>query len=87
MKTGKILVAYFSCIGNTKRTAEKLAEATGADLYKIKPTTPYTSADLDWCDKNSRSTLEMSNKSSRPAIATKVEDMGQYETVFIGFPI
>lgn len=83
----KILVAYFSASGVTKRTAEKVAEAAGADLYEIAPKEPYTRADLDWMNKKSRSSVEMNDPSSRPEIGTKVEDMSVYDTVIIGFPI
>ena len=83
----KILVAYFSASGVTAKAAEKLAEAAQADLYEIKPKLPYTRADLDWTDKKSRSSVEMNDKASRPAIAGKVENMEEYDTVFIGFPI
>lgn len=83
----KILVAYFSASGVTAKAAEKLAEAAQADLYEIKPKIPYTPADLDWTDKKSRSSVEMNDKASRPAIAGKVENMEEYDTVFIGFPI
>ena len=82
-----ILVAYFSASGVTKRTAEKVAEAAGADLYEIAPKEPYTRADLDWMNKKSRSSVEMNDPSSRPEIGTKVEDMSVYDTVIIGFPI
>lgn len=81
------LVAYFSATGTTKAVAEKLAEAANADLYEITPETPYTSADLDWKNKQSRSSIEMSDKSSRPAVTGTVENMEQYDTVYIGFPI
>ncbi len=83
----KILVAYFSASGVTKRTAEKVAEAAGADLYEIAPKEPYTRADLDWMNKKSRSSVEMNDPASRPEIGTKVEDMSVYDTVIIGFPI
>ena len=83
----KTLVAYFSASGVTAKVAEKLAKAIDADLYEIAPAEPYTRADLNWMDKKSRSTLEMNDRSSRPAIATKVENMDQYGTVFVGFPI
>ena len=83
----KILVAYFSCSGVTARAAKALADAAGADLYEIKPEIPYTSADLNWMDKKSRSTLEMNDPSSRPAISGRVADMDQYQVVFLGFPI
>ena len=83
----KKLVAYFSASGVTSKLAKALAEATGADLFEIQPAVPYTSADLDWMNKKSRSSVEMSNPDSRPEIGSKVADMGQYDTVFIGFPI
>ncbi|MDO4804642.1 MAG: flavodoxin [Lachnospiraceae bacterium] len=83
----KMLVAYFSASGVTKGVAEKLASAIGADLFEIVPEEPYTEEDLDWMDKSSRSTLEMSDKSSRPEIASRVDDMSAYSHVFVGFPI
>ena len=83
----KKLVAYFSASGVTKSYAEKLAKAADADLFEIKPEVPYTKADLDWMDKNSRSTVEMKNPDSRPEIAEKLADMAKYDTVFLGFPI
>ena len=83
----KTLVAYFSASGTTKKTAERLAAAVGADLFEIRPTVPYTSADLDWTNKKSRSTIEMSDPSSRPAIADRCAGMENYDTVYIGFPI
>ncbi|PHO08146.1 flavodoxin [Thermoanaerobacterium thermosaccharolyticum] len=83
----KALVAYFSCTGTTKSVAEILADVAGADLYEIKPEVPYTAADLNWMDKKSRSTMEMKDPSSRPAISGKVSNMGEYDIVFLGFPI
>lgn len=83
----KKLVAYFSASGTTAKVAKKMAEAIGADLYEIKPETPYTGADLNWQNKNSRSSVEMNDRSSRPAIAVKVADMPQYDVVFVGFPV
>ena len=83
----KSLVAYFSASGLTGKVAEVLAKAAGADLHEIKPAVPYTSADLNWMDKKSRSSVEMADPSSRPEIANKVENMDQYYTVFVGFPI
>ena len=83
----KKLVAYFSASGITAGVAEKLAEAAGADLYEIKPAVPYTKADLDWMNKQSRSSVEMSDLSSRPEISGKVENMGEYDVIFVGFPI
>ena len=84
---GKVLVAYFSASGVTAKLAKKLADAIGADLFEIKPEQPYTKEDLNWKNKQSRSSGEMDDRSSRPAIAEKAEDMGQYNTVFVGFPI
>ena len=83
----KKLVAYFSAIGTTKEAAERLAKAAGADLFEIKPTIPYTSADLNWMDKESRSSVEMNDPDSRPEIAETMPNMADYDTVFIGFPI
>ena len=83
----KKLVAYFSASGVTKAAAERLAKAADADLFEIKPAVPYTRADLDWTNKKSRSSVEMSNPNSRPEIAEKVPNMGDYDIVFIGFPI
>ena len=83
----KTLVAYFSASGQTAKLAKTLAGVTGGDLFEIAPETAYTAADLDWMDKKSRSTIEMKNPKSRPAIAGKVADMAQYDTVFVGFPI
>ena len=83
----KTLVAYFSASGTTEGVAKKVAEAAGADIYEIKPEVPYTKADLDWMDKSSRSTIEMQDKSSRPAIADKNADISAYDTIFVGFPI
>lgn len=87
MNNTKMLVAYFSATGTTMEAASRLAQAAGADLHEIVPETPYTSADLNWNDKSSRSSVEMADKSSRPAIASRVENMAQYDTVFVGFPI
>ena len=83
----KTLVAYFSATGTTEKVAQNLAEVTHSDLFKINPETPYTAADLDWRDKNSRSTIEMNDKTSRPAIAEKLDNMADYEVVYLGFPI
>lgn len=83
----KILVAYFSATGTTGRAAKSLAEAAGADLFEIVPAIPYEPADLDWMDKKSRNVIEMNDPECRPAIAGKVPDMGQYDTVFVGFPV
>lgn len=81
------LVAYFSASGVTAKVAERLSEAIGADLYEIEPQEVYTKADLDWMDKNSRSTIEMNNPGSRPAISGKRDNMEAYDTIFVGFPI
>ena len=83
----KTLVAYFSASGVTKKLAENLASAIGADIYEIEPQVKYTRADLNWMDKKSRSTIEMNDLSARPAIGTRVENMEQYDVVFVGFPI
>lgn len=83
----KTLVAYFSASGVTKKLAEKIAQVANADIFEIEPEVLYTNADLDWRNKNSRSSVEMSDLSSRPAILKKVENMSQYDTVIIGFPI
>jgi len=83
----KALVAYFSASGVTAKVAEKLAAEIGADLYEIEPEQKYTAADLNWMDKKSRSSVEMNDRSARPAIGTKVDNMEQYSTVFVGFPI
>lgn len=83
----KKLVAYFSASGVTAAVAEQLAKAAGADIYEIKPKTPYTAADLDWTNKSSRSSVEMSNKSFRPAISGTPCDTDQYDVIFLGFPI
>ena len=83
----KKLVAYFSASGTTAKVAKKMAEAIGADLFEIKPEIPYSGADLNWQNKNSRSSVEMNDRSSRPAIAVKAVNMPQYDVVFVGFPV
>ena len=83
----KKLVTYFSASGVTFELAKTLAEATGADLYEIKPETPYTAEDLNWNDKQSRSTLEMNAPSFRPAVADKSANIAAYDVIFVGFPI
>ena len=83
----KTLVAYFSASGVTEKKAKLLAEVTGGDLFEIEPVERYTQADLNWMDKKSRSTLEMNDPKSRPAIAKKVADMDAYDTVYVGFPV
>lgn len=86
-KQMKTLVAFFSATGTTKALAEKVAAVTGGDLYEIKPEVPYTSADLDWTVKTSRSSVEMADKNSRPAIVKDLENAGDYGTIYIGFPV
>ena len=83
----KKLVAYFSASGVTAKVAETLAEAIGADIFEIEPKVPYTEADLNWMDKKARSTIEMSDPASRPEIAAKRDNMKDYDTIFVGFPI
>jgi len=83
----KTLVAYFSASGTTTEIAKEIASITDADLFEIKPVKPYTKEDLDWTNKNSRSTLEMQDEASRPEIAEKVKNIDEYSTVFLGFPI
>ena len=82
----KALVAYFSASGATAGVAKRLSNAIGADLFEIKPVQPYTKEDLDWY-KSSRSNLEMKDRTSRPAIAERLENMNDYSVIFIGFPI
>ena len=83
----KSLVAYFSASGVTKKVAEKLSDAVGADLFEIKPKVKYTKADLDWMDTKSRSSIEMNNKSFRPTISEKCDNMDKYDVVYVGFSI
>ena len=82
----KVLVAYFSVSGDTAMVAKQLAKAANADIFAIKPAVPYTEADLDWHDKNSRTSVEMRTMEA-PEIADKVENMESYDTVFVGFPV
>ena len=86
-KNQKVLVAYFSATGTTKKVAQNLAKAVNADIYEIKPLTPYTSADLNWHDSNSRSSVEMNDKSARPEITEDNFSVKDYDTVLLGFPI
>lgn len=86
-KTPKILVAYFSATNTTKGVAQRISDALNADLYEITPAVPYTSADLNYHDDNSRSTIEMNDLNSRPEISGSVSNMEQYDIVFIGYPI
>ena len=83
----KNLVVYFSASGVTEKLAKRLAEAIGSDIFEIVPRQKYTDKDLDWTDKNSRSSLEMADINSRPEIVGKVEDFNGYDNIFIGFPI
>ena len=83
----KILVAYFSATNTTKGVAENLADGIGADLYEIVPETPYTDADLNYHDNSSRTTIEMNDSDARPVISGSVENMEQYDVIFLGFPI
>ncbi|WP_026748371.1 flavodoxin [Leptotrichia trevisanii] len=83
----KVLVAYFSATGTTKKVAEKLAKATGGNLFEIKPQVEYTSEDLNWNDKKSRSSVEMNDEFSRPEIENVVENIDDYDTVLVGFPV
>ncbi len=83
----KKLVAYFSTSGVTAQLAKRLASILGADLHEIRPAVPYSEADLNWQNSHSRSSVEMKDKSSRPAIENKVEKMEQYDAIYVGFPI
>ena len=87
MTDKKVLVAYFSATGTTKRVAENLAKATDGDLYEIKPLKPYTSADLDWTNDKSRSSVEMKDHKSRPEIVSDDFSITDYDTIYLGFPI
>ncbi len=86
-KMSKKLVAYFSASGVTAKLAKRLANAVDADIFEIKPEKPYTTADLDWTNKKSRSSVEMSDKSFRPAVAEKLDNIADYDTIYVGFPI
>ena len=83
----KVLVTYFSASGVTAKTANKLAKEVDGDVFEIEPKEKYTSADLNWMDKKSRSSVEMNDPASRPEIAKQVENMDMYDTVLVGFPI
>lgn len=87
MEGNKTLVAYFSATGTTEKAAEMIAEATGGDIFRIEPQQAYTAKDLDWTDKSSRSSIEMKDSKSRPAIAGKLENAGSYGTIYLGYPI
>lgn len=84
---GNVLIAYFSATGTTASAAEKLASATGGTLFRITPAQPYTSADLDWNNKQSRSSVEMADPKARPALKGKVDNLAAYDVVFLGYPI
>ena len=83
----RMLVVYFSATGNTKSMAETIAEVTGADIYEIVPEDPYTSEDLNYSDDNCRANQEMNDESARPAIAGEIENIDEYDTIFLGYPI
>ena len=83
----KVLIAYFSATGTTKKVAQNLAKATGGDLYEIKPAVLYTSADLNWMDKNSRTSVEMKDWSFRPKMVEDNFNIKDYDIIFLGFPI
>ena len=83
----KALVAYFSASGVTAKLAARLSDAIGADMFEIKPETPYSKADLNWMNKKSRSSVEMNDRNCRPGISSRVDDMAQYDVVFVGFPV
>ena len=87
MNSKKTLVAYFSATGTTERVAKLIAEVTGGDLYEITPVQEYTATDLDWTDKTSRSTKEMNDSKSRPAIKADLQNAGSYDVIYIGYPI
>ena len=83
----RTLVAYFSASGVTAEVAKEISEITGGDLFEIRPVKPYTTADLDWTNKDSRTTIEMQDDTFRPQIAEKIKNIEQYDTIFLGFPI
>ncbi len=85
--SSKVLVAYFSATGNTEKAAGYIAGATGGTLYEITPAEPYTSADLNYNDSSSRSTREQNDDSARPAIQGSVENMAEYDVIYLGYPI
>ena len=87
MQANNILVAYFSATGTTKKVAEKIAELTSADIYEIVPKNPYSDADLNWNDRNSRTSIEMDDKNARPEIGSSDIDLTKYNTIYIGYPI
>ena len=81
------LVVYFSCSGETKKVAEELKSILNCDIFEIVPETLYTDRDLDWNDKNSRSTIEMGDESCRPRIRNRIDNIDKYDTIYLGFPI
>lgn len=81
------LVVYFSCSGETKKVAEELKSVLNCDIFEIVPETLYTDRDLDWNDKNSRSTIEMGDESCRPRIRNRIDNIDKYDTIYLGFPI
>ena len=81
------LVVYFSCSGETKKAAEELKSVLNCDIFEIVPETVYTDRDLDWNDKNSRSTIEMGDESCRPRIRNRIDNIDKYDTIYLGFPI
>lgn len=83
----KDLICYFSASGITKGIAEKISKVVNGDLFEIEPVSKYTEEDLDWTNKNSRSSIEMSDKPSRPKIKSKVNNINDYNRIFIGFPV
>ena len=83
----KILISYFSASGVTKSVAERISSIVNGDLFEIEPVNKYTNADLDWTNKQSRSSIEMNDKSSRPEVKNKVDNVDDYDTVLIGFPV
>ena len=87
VKNSKTLVAYFSATGTTARAAEKVAKITGGELYAITPAQSYTPADLDWNNSQSRSSVEMNDPKSRPALKGKKGNIADYDVIFIGYPI
>lgn len=87
LQSDKILVAYFSATGTTEKAAKLIVEVTGGTLYEIQPEKEYVAADLDWHDKSSRSSVEMSDAKSRPALNSKPDNFADYDTIYIGFPI
>ena len=83
----KTLITYFSCSGRTKSVAEKIAEISGGDLFEIVPVQEYTSEDLDWTNDNSRTSVEMKNEDSRPQIKNKIDNISEYNKIYLGFPV